>query len=234
MLSFINYNTASRGSAAERKYQLLVQLPVAMLLAVRSDAVGPVNIYQHFEVNCCTHLQCINGCREGKMMKCEGRMRIGVQFSYWFAVSPFLWALPITEYSFPHGLLFCHEYRDEGIFPNCWYMSTNLHGLKIPRGLFISHEACRLCCLSRQSIQQAIVRGAIALRVALTSLANASCFDATPFTIVPQTNTTLGYGFHFQHRNPRTFPIESLAHDSGRTSVCAEYGYPKGSPNTNS
>jgi hypothetical protein len=45
---------------------------------------------------------------------------------------------------------------------------------------------------------------------------------------------TLGYGFHFQHRNPRTFPIESLAHDSGRTSVRAECGYPKGSPNTDS
>jgi hypothetical protein len=29
-------------------------------------------------------------------------------------------------------------------------------------------------------------------------------------------------------------PIECLAHDSGRTLVCAEYGYPKGSPNTNS
>jgi hypothetical protein len=28
--------------------------------------------------------------------------------------------------------------------------------------------------------------------------------------------------------------FESLAHDSGRTLVCAEYGYPKGSPNTNS
>jgi hypothetical protein len=26
-----------------------------------------------------------------------------------------------------------------------------------------------------------------------------------------------GYGFHFQHRNSRTFPIESLAHYSGRT-----------------
>jgi hypothetical protein len=44
----------------------------------------------------------------------------------------------------------------------------------------------------------------------------------------------LGGVFHFQHRNSRTFPIESLAHDSGRTLVCAEYGYPKGSPNTNS
>jgi hypothetical protein len=32
-------------------------------------------------------------------------------------------------------------------------------------------------------------------------------------------NTALGYGFHFQHRNSRTFPIESLAHDSGRTLV---------------
>jgi hypothetical protein len=47
-------------------------------------------------------------------------------------------------------------------------------------------------------------------------------------------DTTLGYGFHFQHRNSRTFPIESLAHDSGSTLVCVEYGYPKGSPNTNS
>jgi hypothetical protein len=47
-------------------------------------------------------------------------------------------------------------------------------------------------------------------------------------------NTTLGYGFHFLHRNSRTFPIESLAHDSGRTLVCAEYVYPKGSPDTNS
>jgi hypothetical protein len=34
--------------------------------------------------------------------------------------------------------------------------------------------------------------------------------------------------------NSRTFPIESLVHDSGRTLVCTEYGYPKGSPNTNS
>jgi hypothetical protein len=29
-------------------------------------------------------------------------------------------------------------------------------------------------------------------------------------------------------------PIESSAHDSERALVCAEYGYPKGSPNTNS
>jgi hypothetical protein len=28
-------------------------------------------------------------------------------------------------------------------------------------------------------------------------------------------NTTLGYGFHFQYRNPRTFLAESIAHDSG-------------------
>jgi hypothetical protein len=47
-------------------------------------------------------------------------------------------------------------------------------------------------------------------------------------------NTTLGYGFHFQHGNSRTIPIESLAHDSGRTLVCAKYGYPKGSSDTNS
>jgi hypothetical protein len=37
----------------------------------------------------------------------------------------------------------------------------------------------------------------------------------------------------FKHRNSRTLPIESLAHDNGRTLVCGEYGYPKGSPNTN-
>jgi hypothetical protein len=46
-------------------------------------------------------------------------------------------------------------------------------------------------------------------------------------------NTTVGYGFHFQHRNSRTIPNESLAHDSGRILVCAEYGYPKGSQITN-
>jgi hypothetical protein len=63
-----------------------------MPLAVRSDAVGPVNIYQHFEVTCCTHLQCRKGCREGKMVKCDGRTIIGIQFSHWFTVSSFLWA----------------------------------------------------------------------------------------------------------------------------------------------
>jgi hypothetical protein len=35
-------------------------------------------------------------------------------------------------------------------------------------------------------------------------------------------NTNLGYGFHFQHTNPRTLPIESLGRDSGRTLVHAE------------
>jgi hypothetical protein len=35
--------------------------------------------------------------------------------------------------------------------------------------------------------------------------------------------------FYFQHRNPKSF-----AHVSGRTLIRAEYGYPKGSPNTNS
>jgi hypothetical protein len=47
-------------------------------------------------------------------------------------------------------------------------------------------------------------------------------------------NTTLGYGFHIQHGNFGMFPVEDLAHDSGRTLVRAEYGYPKGSPNTDS
>jgi hypothetical protein len=31
-----------------------------------------------------------------------------------------------------------------------------------------------------------------------------------------------------------TLPIQSFAYDSGCTLVRAEYGYPKGSPNTNS
>jgi hypothetical protein len=47
-------------------------------------------------------------------------------------------------------------------------------------------------------------------------------------------NTNLGYGFDFQRRNSRTFPIENPEHDSGHTLVCAEYSYPKGSPNTSS
>jgi hypothetical protein len=47
-------------------------------------------------------------------------------------------------------------------------------------------------------------------------------------------NTTLGYGFHFQYRKSRRLPIESFAHDSGRTLLHAEYGYLKESPNTNS
>jgi hypothetical protein len=36
------------------------------------------------------------------------------------------------------------------------------------------------------------------------------------------------------HRNSRTSPIESLAHDSERTLVCAEYDYLMGYPNTSS
>jgi hypothetical protein len=42
------------------------------------------------------------------------------------------------------------------------------------------------------------------------------------------------YNSLMQHRNSRTLAIESLAHDSGRTLVYAEYVYPKGSPDTNS
>jgi hypothetical protein len=33
-------------------------------------------------------------------------------------------------------------------------------------------------------------------------------------------NATLGYGFHFQQINSRTFPVESFAHDSGRIGTC--------------
>jgi hypothetical protein len=47
-------------------------------------------------------------------------------------------------------------------------------------------------------------------------------------------NTALGYGFHIQRRHFITFPVEDLVKDSGCTLVCAEYGYPKRSPNTNS
>jgi hypothetical protein len=57
--------------------------------------------------------------------------------------------------------------------------------------------------------------------------------------IIYQTNldlrdVTLGYGFHFQHGNPRTLPIESFEHGSGHGLVRAENSYPKGSPNTES
>jgi hypothetical protein len=37
---------------------------------------------------------------------------------------------------------------------------------------------------------------------------------------------TVGHGFHIQHRDPGALPIESPAHDSGRTVVCAEHSYP--------
>jgi hypothetical protein len=47
-------------------------------------------------------------------------------------------------------------------------------------------------------------------------------------------NTTLGYGFHFQCKISLNVSNRNLGHNSGRTLVCAEYGYPKGSPNTNS
>jgi hypothetical protein len=64
--------------------------------------------------------------------------------------------------------------------------------------------------------------------------------QATNFSYIKQystnldlRNTTLWYGFHFQHRHSRAFPIKSLAHDNGLTLVYAEYGFQKGSPNTN-
>jgi hypothetical protein len=47
-------------------------------------------------------------------------------------------------------------------------------------------------------------------------------------------NTTVGYGVHSKHRNPRTLPIQSFPQDCRRTLVRAEYGYPKGYTNTNS
>jgi hypothetical protein len=37
-----------------------------------------------------------------------------------------------------------------------------------------------------------------------------------------------------EYRKSRNLPIQSFAHDSGRTFVRAKYGYPKGSPNANS
>jgi hypothetical protein len=46
-------------------------------------------------------------------------------------------------------------------------------------------------------------------------------------------NATLGYGYHFQHRNSKTVPIESFEHNSGRTLVRAKDSYPEGSKNTN-
>jgi hypothetical protein len=43
-----------------------------------------------------------------------------------------------------------------------------------------------------------------------------------------------GVGCPIQQRNFVTFTVEDPAHYSERTLVRAEYGYPKGSPNTNS
>jgi hypothetical protein len=37
-------------------------------------------------------------------------------------------------------------------------------------------------------------------------------------------NKTVGYGFHFKHRNPRILPIDSFAHDCRRTLVRADCG----------
>jgi hypothetical protein len=48
-----------------------------------------------------------------------------------------------------------------------------------------------------------------------------------------ETKLVLFY-FYFQHRNSGTFPVESHDHVSGRNLVCAEYGYLKGAPDTNS
>jgi hypothetical protein len=61
-----------------------------------------------------------------------------------------------------------------------------------------------------------------------------SLIQSNTQTTLALQNTTLGYGFHFQHRNFGTFPLKDLAHDSERTLVRAEVGYPKESPNTNS
>jgi hypothetical protein len=47
-------------------------------------------------------------------------------------------------------------------------------------------------------------------------------------------NTTVRYGLHFKHTNPRMLPTKSFAHDCRCTLVRAEYGYPKGSQNTKS
>jgi hypothetical protein len=61
-----------------------------------------------------------------------------------------------------------------------------------------------------------------------------SLIQSSNLTNLDIQNTTLGYGFNFQHRNPGALPIESFMHDSGHTLVHAKYCYQKGSPNTNS
>jgi hypothetical protein len=55
-------------------------------------------------------------------------------------------------------------------------------------------------------------------------------------TIQDLWNTCLKYGFYFLHTStyPRTITIDCFVLDSGRTLVRSEYGYSKGSPNTNS
>jgi hypothetical protein len=53
-------------------------------------------------------------------------------------------------------------------------------------------------------------------------------FQKVGNTSFQKLNTTLGYSFHFQHRNSRTFTIKSLVNYSGCTLVCAEYSLSEG------
>jgi hypothetical protein len=55
-----------------------------------------------------------------------------------------------------------------------------------------------------------------------------------PLQVFCRLNCNSGVRLPLQHRNPKTLAIESLAYDSGRALVRSGYGYPKGSPNTNS
>jgi hypothetical protein len=91
-------------------------------------------------------------------------------------------------------------------------------------------------CRGQKGGGGALVHTTMNIRVSVKTLyiQQTSLIQSNTQTNLDLRNTTLGYGFHFQHRNFRTFPVEDLAHDTGRTLVRAEYGYQKESPNTNS
>jgi hypothetical protein len=65
--------------------------------------------------------------------------------------------------------------------------------------------------------------------------------QATKFSYIQrniQTNqglcySTVGYSFHFKHRNHRMLPLQSCVHDYKCNFVHAKYGHPKRYPNTN-
>jgi hypothetical protein len=102
------------------------------------------------------------------------------------------------------------------------------HGNAIKKPLLHNGRVCQLSLRYQQNV--------LVTRTQVKTLykEQISNIQSNTQTNLDLRNTTSEYGFHIQHRNSGMFPVEDLAHDSGRTLVRAEYGYQKGSPNTNS